>query len=337
MIINMTSGGVVPERIIDEETITPGTENVVLEEGTYLRGPLTILGDEDLIPENIIKGKEIFGVIGNGVTPAIVYEYSGSSAVSYTAEQDSDGNYFIGWTLKLLTSGTLNIKHTETPIIDAYLVGGGGGGGSGNGSGGGGGGYVTTELGADVKVETNYEVIVGSGGAGGGSAIGGTGKTGGTGGTTSAFGLSANGGKGGCFGGFYGGDCYGGDGGSGGGGGGNGGKGGTGSGVTTTILGTLYSGGGGGAVKDDGSYKHSGGSGGSDGSNGSSNDSQGGTPGSGGAGGGGRGAAPAASAANGIANTGGGGGGGYLNWNKNIEQASGSGGSGIVILKGRYS
>lgn len=64
MIINMTSGGVVPERILDAQTITPGKENQVIEEETFLRGALTVLGDEDLTPENIRNGVELFGVSG---------------------------------------------------------------------------------------------------------------------------------------------------------------------------------------------------------------------------------------------------------------------------------
>lgn len=64
MIINMTSGGVMPDRILDAQTITPGTKDQIIEEGTYLRGPLTILGDADLIPENIKENEEIFGKVG---------------------------------------------------------------------------------------------------------------------------------------------------------------------------------------------------------------------------------------------------------------------------------
>ena len=76
MIINMTSGGVMPERIIDAQTITPGTKNQVIEEGTYLRGPLTILGDEDLNEENIKDGKNIFGVAGKYGVGANVWRKS---------------------------------------------------------------------------------------------------------------------------------------------------------------------------------------------------------------------------------------------------------------------
>lgn len=64
MIINMQSGGVVPERILDAQTITPSTENQVIETGSYLRGALTVLGDPDLIPENIPHDVILFGKQG---------------------------------------------------------------------------------------------------------------------------------------------------------------------------------------------------------------------------------------------------------------------------------
>ena len=64
MIINMQSGGVVPERILDAQTITPSTENQVIDAGTYLRGALTVVGDADLVPTNIPSDVKLFGVQG---------------------------------------------------------------------------------------------------------------------------------------------------------------------------------------------------------------------------------------------------------------------------------
>ena len=64
MILNMGGGGVVPKYNYDEMTITPGTNNQVIPSGTYLRGDLTILGDADLIPENLPRDVNIFGVQG---------------------------------------------------------------------------------------------------------------------------------------------------------------------------------------------------------------------------------------------------------------------------------
>lgn len=47
------------------QTITPGTANKTIPSGTYLTGTQTIKGDANLIPENIISGKTIFGVEGS--------------------------------------------------------------------------------------------------------------------------------------------------------------------------------------------------------------------------------------------------------------------------------
>ena len=45
-------------------TITPSTSNQTISAGQYLSGTQTIAGDADLIPANILSGKNIFGVAG---------------------------------------------------------------------------------------------------------------------------------------------------------------------------------------------------------------------------------------------------------------------------------
>lgn len=45
-------------------TYTPGTEDIIIPKRYYLSGPQTIKGDPDLIPDNIVKGVDIFGVVG---------------------------------------------------------------------------------------------------------------------------------------------------------------------------------------------------------------------------------------------------------------------------------
>ena len=46
-------------------TYTPGTSNQVIAANQFLTGAQTILGDADLVAENILYGKNIFGVTGN--------------------------------------------------------------------------------------------------------------------------------------------------------------------------------------------------------------------------------------------------------------------------------
>ena len=53
-------------------TIIPTTSNYTIPASVYLAGAQTILGDADLLPENIKSGVEIFGVTGNyggGISP----------------------------------------------------------------------------------------------------------------------------------------------------------------------------------------------------------------------------------------------------------------------------
>ena len=52
---------------IDERTITPTTENIIIKSGSYISGPQTILGDPNLTPSNIVFGATIFGVTGIAV------------------------------------------------------------------------------------------------------------------------------------------------------------------------------------------------------------------------------------------------------------------------------
>lgn len=56
------------------QTITPGTTEQTIEQGKYLSGAQTILGDANLLAENIKKDVPIFGVIGT-------YEGSGGGGV----------------------------------------------------------------------------------------------------------------------------------------------------------------------------------------------------------------------------------------------------------------
>ena len=68
-------------------TITPTTTNQTINAGQYLSGAQTIKGDRNLVPENIISGKSIFGVSGSVV---IQKYYTGISDPSSSLGNDGD-------------------------------------------------------------------------------------------------------------------------------------------------------------------------------------------------------------------------------------------------------
>lgn len=55
--------GTIPRK--PAQTYTPGTEDQTISSGRYLSGAQTIKGDANLLPENIVSGKSIFGVEGS--------------------------------------------------------------------------------------------------------------------------------------------------------------------------------------------------------------------------------------------------------------------------------
>lgn len=68
-------------------TITPSTTDQTIGAGQYLTGTQTIKGDGNLVPENIISGKSIFGVSGSVV---IQKYYTGTSDPSSSLGNDGD-------------------------------------------------------------------------------------------------------------------------------------------------------------------------------------------------------------------------------------------------------
>ena len=237
------------------------------------------------------------------------YTYSGTAVLTKQNTYD--------WMLTLKTSGTLKFTHLGNcaGTVDVFCLGGGGGGGAWSekyyGGGGGGGGKTTTAKKVAIKVNTEYEITIGTGG---GAAT--------AGGTTSALGKSAAGGGTGKS---YG---YGGSGGSGGGAGGYsstkaGGNGGTDGGAGTTNTSATAGSGQGTTTKAFGEtggtlYAGGGGGGGGIASGGATT-----AAGAAGTGGGAKGNGVAASG-----NTGGGGGGAKAN-----TGSGGKGGSGIVLIR----
>lgn len=122
--------------------------------------------DESAFPDDGTQDNYYYKKVVVDTSP-IQYTYTGSSTLSTGV--DSDGNPT--WELKLLTSGTLNIKEMLTPIQDVFLVGGGGGGAtgrSGGGGAGGGGNALISNTTFDRSISSG-EVNTGGGGAGGAS------------------------------------------------------------------------------------------------------------------------------------------------------------------------
>ena len=237
------------------------------------------------------------GSVAEAAVPA--YSYTGTSSTS------TDSNY---WYIYLKSSGTLKFT-SESPKIDAFLVGGGGGGAqswydSNYGQGGGGGGYTKTVDNISLTSGTGYAITIGAGGAG----LCDSERYAGTGGTTSAFNYSAAGGGGAKKSGS--GNSLGGTGGSNGGTPGNAGSNGAYAFGDSSL--SRYGAGGGGGGNAGAAGAAGGANGGGTGGNGYSN--------------------PAGQ--NGTANTGGGGGGAGGNGGWSCEEAGGTGGSGIVIIRG---
>lgn len=64
------------------QTITPGTTNKTIQSGRYLSGTQTILGDAQLIPSNIRRGVDIFGVVGTLETVSYLMTNNGGITIN---------------------------------------------------------------------------------------------------------------------------------------------------------------------------------------------------------------------------------------------------------------
>lgn len=69
------------------QTITPGTSNQTIPSGKYLTGAQTILGDADLVPENIKSGVNIFNVSGQLQLPIQITLSGGQITLNQSQNQ----------------------------------------------------------------------------------------------------------------------------------------------------------------------------------------------------------------------------------------------------------
>lgn len=78
------------------QTYMPGTKNQIIEAGQYLTGNQTITGDANLLPENIVSGKSIFGVEGSAPGKGVAVFKNKSASLSVTPYGTSDVSFNIG-------------------------------------------------------------------------------------------------------------------------------------------------------------------------------------------------------------------------------------------------
>ncbi len=90
------------------QTYIPGKENQIIDAGQYLKESQTIQGDANLLPENIVSGKSIFGVAGSAS--------SGIQNISIQQNLYSLGNSFdVYYQIKYRDHG--GITQTKTVTI----------------------------------------------------------------------------------------------------------------------------------------------------------------------------------------------------------------------------
>lgn len=76
--------GTIPSQ--SAQTITPSTADKTIASGRYLSGTQTIKGDANLIAENIVSGKSIFGVAGS-------YSVKKQPAINVTLDSSANSTY----------------------------------------------------------------------------------------------------------------------------------------------------------------------------------------------------------------------------------------------------
>lgn len=101
------------------QTITPGTTNKTIQSGRYLSGTQTILGDAQLIPSNIRRGVDIFGVVGTlDERKSSDYSYQSSSQTSQLLLSLSV--YDLGTPNIVCVNATASVENSSTVVSGIY-------------------------------------------------------------------------------------------------------------------------------------------------------------------------------------------------------------------------
>ena len=88
--------------LLQTQTITPGTSNKIIAPGKYINGNQIIKGDANLVPDNIVRNKSIFGVTGNAFSKADI----------------KNGNVILRYRVAKLSEQALNLNGTSNNMYE---------------------------------------------------------------------------------------------------------------------------------------------------------------------------------------------------------------------------
>lgn len=107
-----------------ERIITPTTSNQILAKGNY-KGDITVLGDANLIPSNILSGKTIFGVRGTSksITMSSGYNYVLYEKESITIPNRTDYHLLTTIHNNIGSASSIKIEFTTDTFSQYYYMG----------------------------------------------------------------------------------------------------------------------------------------------------------------------------------------------------------------------